>query len=136
MSAFSSSAFSTGAFSTGAYDFGSSPTPTPTPTLDTHDGFIPEYARKFYESERLKHSKVIRSYETALEAEPEILSDIVSEFSSDTSKLTTSLLREIAQDKAAMARLLTAISAIETRMEKQRQDSEDDELLIMLAAVV
>lgn len=106
---------------------------------DTHDGWIPDHiVRKFYENERLKHSTVIRLYKEAIEAEPDNveLQEIVSEFTPDTSRITVSQLNEIADDKLALTRLLASLSMMEERIIKYRKDTQDDELLFMIAATM
>lgn len=109
------------------------------PVADTHDGGIPDHiVRKFYENERLKQKTVIIAYKKAIEAEPENveLQEVVADFTADTTHITKSQMKEIAKDKAALIKLLSTLEGIEARLSKYAQDAEDDEMLIMIAAII
>jgi len=104
---------------------------------DTHDGWIPDHIiQRFYENERLKHTKVIKAYKKAVEIAPLEVQDIVNEFVQNPSKITKNQLNEIAEDKAAISKLLLLLDSIEQRLMRYKLDQEDDNLLIMLAAIV
>lgn len=134
-SGFQSNAFQNNAFQIARY--GS--TPPPVPTTDTHDGWIPDHiVRKFYENERLKHSKVISTYKKLVKAEEvvEELKEAIGEYTADTSKLTKNTLNEIAEDKAALSRFLNTIDVLEKRIQKYSQDAEDDDMLLAISAMI
>lgn len=106
---------------------------------DTHDGWIPEgLIRKFYENERLKHSKVISTYKKLIKTEEkaEEIKEIIREYTPDTSKLSKNVLNEIAEDKKTLAKLLMAIDSLEQRLLKYQENTEDETILLMIASVI
>ena len=97
---------------------------------DTHDGFLDEIARKFWQrkhikvaKKKIKPKKIIEQYEQIRKIEPEL------------PKIDMSKLYELSKDKQALENFIIALDQAMIQLELYMKNKEDEDLLLMLCAI-